>query len=142
MPQQEARQIMYRITTLAFNRLNMFFDQATVNAISLGLLGQRAPPALAETEGEAKMTAADEPLREMDLAFFEMFDLLLDILVRMGVPKEEFDQQFKNTLEKVQDFPQAKYIIEKMAKIASDRANDLKDLERILLLNQRPKGSA
>jgi hypothetical protein len=90
------------------------------------------------------MTADDDdkPLREMDLAFFEMFDLLLDILVRMGVPKEEFDQQFKNTLEKVQDFPQAKYIIEKMAKIASDRANDLKDLERILLLNQRPKGSA
>jgi hypothetical protein len=45
------------------------------------------------------MTADDDdkPLREMDLAFFEMFDLLLDILVRMGVPKEEFDQQFKNT---------------------------------------------
>jgi hypothetical protein len=47
------------------------------------------------------MTENDKPLREMDLAFLEMFDLLLDILVRMGVPKEKFDQQFKVTLQKV-----------------------------------------
>jgi hypothetical protein len=58
---------------------------------------------------------AEQPLREMDLAFFELFDLFIDILVRMGVPKDEFDQQFANTISKVKDFPQAKYITEKMA---------------------------
>jgi hypothetical protein len=89
------------------------------------------------------MTADDDkPLREMDLAFLEVFNLLLDILVRMGVPKEEFDEQFKRTIEKVSPYPQAKFIVEKMAKVATARANDLKDLERILLLSQRPKGSA
>jgi hypothetical protein len=88
------------------------------------------------------MADDEKSLREMDLAFFEMFNLLLDILVRMGVPKEEFEQQFERTLENVSGFPQAKYIIEKMAKVATARANDLKDLERILLLHQRPKGSA
>jgi hypothetical protein len=93
-------------------------------------------------ETEAKMTENDKPLREMDLAFLEMFDLLLDILVRMGVPKEEFDQQFKVTLQKVGKFPEAKFIIEKLAKVAAARASDLKDLERISLLHQRPKGSA
>jgi hypothetical protein len=62
------------------------------------------------------MTENDKPLREMDLAFLEMFDLLLDILVRMGVPKEKFDQQFKVTLQKVGKFPEAKFIIEKLAK--------------------------
>ena len=88
------------------------------------------------------MTENDKPLREMDLAFLEMFDLLLDILVRMGVPKEKFDQLFKVTLQKVGKFPEAKFIIEKLAKVAAARASDLKDLERISLLHQRPKGSA
>jgi hypothetical protein len=52
----------------------------------------------------------------MDVAFLEMFDLLLDILVRMGVPKEEFAEQFKQRMEKVERYPQAKFLIEGMAK--------------------------
>ncbi len=78
----------------------------------------------------------------MDLAFFELFDLFIDILVRMGVPKDEFDQQFANTISKVKDFLQAKYIIEKMAKIAAARATELKDLEIIQLLHGQSQGSA
>ena len=98
-------------------------------------------PALAKGNG-GQNDGERQAFEEMDLAFLEMFDLLLDIMVRMGVPKEEFDEQFKTTLQKVGKYPQAKFIIERMAKVAAARASDLKDLERISLLHQRPKGSA
>jgi len=86
--------------------------------------------------------AKEEPLREMDLAFFEMFELFTDILIRMGVPKEEFEQQFAHTVSKVKNYPQAKYIIEKFAKYAAERAVALTDLERIHLLHGPTQGSA
>jgi len=84
---------------------------------------------------------SEKPLREMDLAFLEMFGLVLDILVRIGVPREEFEQQFKRTLERVSSYPKAKHIIEGLAKIAASRAGEFESLGKVRL-SDPPQGRA
>jgi hypothetical protein len=84
----------------------------------------------------------EKPLREMDFALLEMCAIFIDILVRMGVPKEEFEQQFRRSIERLKHSPQAQAIMEGMSKVAAGRADEFSALGKVRLLSDPPQGSA
>ena len=67
----------------------------------------------------------DRPMRETELFVFEMFEMMLDILVRLGVPQAEFESQFERTLENLKRYPQATKLAEGMREIVRTRVAEL-----------------
>ena len=69
--------------------------------------------------------ATNRPMRETELFIFEMFEMMLDILVRLGVPQGEFEGQFDRTLEHLKAYPQATKLTQGMREILRTRVTEL-----------------
>jgi hypothetical protein len=67
----------------------------------------------------------NRPMRETELFIFEMFEMMLDILVRLGVPQAEFEGQFERTLEHLKPYPQATKLAQGMREILRTRVAEL-----------------
>jgi hypothetical protein len=72
----------------------------------------------------------NRPMRETELFVFEMFEMTLDILVRIGVPAAEFEAQFERTLENLKPYPQATKLAQGMREILRTRVAELERRKR------------
>jgi hypothetical protein len=88
------------------------------------------------------MADEEKPLREMDMAMLSALELLIDVMLRAGVPREEFEQQFQHALRGLDEYPNARHIMDGLRKIMHIRADGLGELLKTKLRDEPPQGTA